>query len=106
MLMRPRHYLVEFEAPDSDGEYIATCLGIGELMTALADRIDDWAEDLVAKGMPRPIVAQFEQAVADLDEAAQQARRSAANFADYYDDARTLAARGIRIIGAPRRRAA
>ena len=105
--MHPRHrYLVEFEAPDSDGEFIATCLGIGELMTVLADQIDGWTEALVARGMPRPIVAQFEQAVADLDEAALQARRSAANFADYYEDARAIAARGIRIIGKPSRRAA
>ncbi|MQY07255.1 hypothetical protein [Actinomadura macrotermitis] len=106
MRSRARRYLVEFEAPDSDGEFIATCLAIGDLLALAADRIDDWVQDLAARGIPAPVIAQFEQVVLDLDAAAGDARRSAANFADYFEDARAIAARGIRIIGTSRRRAA
>ncbi|MGK5558432.1 hypothetical protein ACSNOI_43205 [Actinomadura kijaniata] len=102
MPARGRRYLVEFEAPDSDGEFIATCLAIGDLLTLTADHVDDWAQALAARGVPGVVLAQFDQAVTDLDEAARDARRSAANFADYFEDARTIAARGIRIIGTRR----
>ncbi|XVQ08113.1 hypothetical protein ACQP1W_36925 [Spirillospora sp. CA-255316] len=103
---RPGRYSVEFDTPDSDGEFIATCLAIAALMGGLADEVEDWAEELARRGMPPAIVLQFEHLADDLADAERAARGAAANFADYFEDARTIAARGIRIIGAPRRRAA
>ncbi|WP_026415624.1 hypothetical protein [Actinomadura oligospora] len=110
--MPPRHqphhrgYLVEFDDPDSDGEFLATCLGIGDLMAVASDLVDEWIEGLAGRGLPAPILAQFEQAAHDLDQAAIFARQSAVNFADHFEDARTVAARGLRIVGSngrPRR---
>ena len=103
---RPGRFTVEFEAPDTDGEFISTCLAIAALMGSLADTVIDWSEELTRRGMPPAIVLQFEHLADDLVDAEHAARNAAANFADYFEDARTIAARGIRIIGAPRRGAA
>lgn len=102
--MAVRRYVVEFDAPETDAEFLATCLAIGDLLALTADRVDEWANELAARGVPGPVITQFEQAVADLDDAARAARRAAVNFADYFEDARGIAARGIRIIGTPRGR--
>ncbi|MEW2353060.1 hypothetical protein [Spirillospora sp. NPDC029432] len=100
---RPGRYTVEFEAPDTDGEFIATALAISALMGGMADAVDTWSEELTRRGMPPAIVLQFQQVADDLADAEHAARRAAANFADYFEDERTIAARGIRIIGTPRR---
>ncbi|KAB2347254.1 hypothetical protein [Actinomadura rudentiformis] len=103
---RPGRYTVEFDAPDSDGEFIATSLAIATLMGGLADAVDDYTDELTRRGMPPGIVLQFEHLADNLTDAEHAARTAATNFADYFEDARTIAARGIRIIGTPRRRAA
>lgn len=103
---RHGRYTVEFDAPDSDGEFIATALAIAALMGGMADAVDAWADDLAAKGMPPAIVLQFQQTADSLWDAEDAARRSAGNFADYFEDARTIAARGIRIVGTRHRRRA
>ncbi|GAA2631015.1 hypothetical protein SMC26_23680 [Actinomadura fulvescens] len=100
---RPGRYTVEFETPDSDGEFIATALAIAALMGGLADAVEDWTGELTRRGMPPAIVLQFEYLADDLADAEHAARTAAAHFADYFEDARTIAARGIRIIGTPRR---
>ncbi|WP_301175412.1 hypothetical protein [Actinomadura geliboluensis] len=108
MLPRPRgrgpgRYVVEFDAPDTDGEFIATSLAIAALMGGMADAVDAWTEELTRRGMPPAITVQFQHLADNLTDAEHAARNAAVNFADYFEDARTIAARGIRIIGAPGR---
>ncbi|MCP2337883.1 hypothetical protein [Actinomadura rupiterrae] len=94
-----RTYLVEFDDPDSDGEFLATCLGIGDLLAVASDLVADWTQGLADRGLPAPILAQFDHATDGLDQAAIHARQAAMNFADYFEDARKVAARGLRIVG-------
>lgn len=103
---RHARYLVEFEPVDSDGEYISTCLGVADLLGLVADAVDDWIHELVARGVPAEVITHLQVMVDQLDDAAAAARRSASNFADVFEEARALAARGIKILGTPRNRAA
>ncbi|MEV4251576.1 hypothetical protein AB0J52_00250 [Spirillospora sp. NPDC049652] len=96
---RHRGYLVEFDDPDTDGEFLATCLGIGDLLAVASDLVEEWSEGLAGRGLPAPVLARVEQAALELEQSAAFARQAAVNFADYFEDARTVAARGMRIVG-------
>ncbi|MFD0687353.1 hypothetical protein [Actinomadura fibrosa] len=101
---RPGRYTIEFDTPDTDGEFIATSLAIAALVGGMADAVDDWTDELTRRGMPPAITLQFQHVADNLMDGETAARQTAANFADYFEDARTIAARGIRIIGNPHRR--
>ncbi|WP_157431842.1 hypothetical protein [Actinomadura hibisca] len=96
------HYQVVFEPPESDAEFISTCLGIAHLLAALADLAEDYRDDLIARQMPAPVVAQWTVAAEALRDGAANARRAAATFADIFEESREIAARGIRILGGRR----
>jgi hypothetical protein len=92
-------YSINLEPPSTDGEFLESCVQLGDVLKALAEHVADWADSLSALNLPRSVLAPLHTVSEGIEEAASGATRAAASFEDEFEDARDVASRGMTITG-------
>jgi hypothetical protein len=92
-------YTISLEPPSSDGEFLEQSRTVAEMLTGLAEQIEAWTDGLGTLGMPAPILQAFLAIPEALQTAAGQSVGGAQQFQEYFEDARNIAQRGMRIDG-------
>jgi hypothetical protein len=90
---------IGLEPPATDAEFLQSCAQLGDVLRSLAGQVSDWADRLAALNLPAAVLGPLLQASDRLTGAAGGTARAAAAFAGEFDDARDVAARGLRFTG-------
>jgi hypothetical protein len=92
-------YAINLEPPATDGEFLESCVQLGDLLKSLADQIGDWADGLGALNLPQSVLNPLHQVSEGITDAADGAAKAATAFEDEFEDARDVAARGMHFTG-------
>ncbi|MFD0535040.1 hypothetical protein ACFQY7_16135 [Actinomadura luteofluorescens] len=92
-------YQVEFEKPTTDAEFLESCVTLADLLRQLAKSVEEWAGEVSSLGLPKQVTAPLDAVSEGIGEAATAVNRSASTFADLFEDARDIAARGMKFTG-------
>lgn len=92
-------FSVTLEPPRADGEFLDSCLWLGNVLTVLAGQVGDWAGQLADLNLPRPVLDALRQAAGSITGAAGGTAQAAKAFEGEFEDARDVAARGMHITG-------
>jgi hypothetical protein len=95
----PHRYSINLEIPSTDGEFLESCVALGDVLKAIAAEIEEWAGSLAGLNLPSSVTQPLEAIAEGLNEAATGAARAAQAFEDEFEDARDVAARGMTITG-------
>jgi hypothetical protein len=90
---------IGLELPATDGEFLQSCAQLGGTLSSLAGQVSDWADGLAALNLPASVLDRLLQASERLADAADGTVKAAAAFQDEFDEARDVAARGMRFTG-------
>ncbi|MBO0805859.1 MAG: hypothetical protein J2P25_22655, partial [Nocardiopsaceae bacterium] len=98
--MSARHrYTINLEPPTTDGEFLDSCVHLGDVLKSLAEQVSEWAEGLGGLNLPKSVLSPLDQLSEGLTEAASGAAQAAKAFEDEFEDARDVASRGMHITG-------
>jgi hypothetical protein len=92
-------FAINLEAPTSDAEFLASCIDLGDALRGMAEEIGEWAEGIASLGLPSSVTTPLNAVAEGITEAAAGAARAASSFADEFEDAREVAARGMKFTG-------
>jgi len=92
-------YAINLEPPSTDGEFLESCVQLGDVLKALAGQVADWADSLSALNLPQSVLTPLHEVADGITDAATGAARAAAAFEDEFEDAREVASRGMTITG-------
>jgi hypothetical protein len=92
-------YTISLEPPTSDGEFLEQSRAVAEALTGLAQQVEDWTDSLGTLGMPSGILDAFRAIPEGLATAAGQSVGGAQQFQEYFEEARNIAQKGMRIDG-------
>ncbi len=87
------------DRPTSDAEFLADCAHYGAQLRRVADGIHEWVNTLHAMALPTAVLDPLHTTAVAMDAAAADLANTAASFADEFDAARDVAARGLTITG-------
>lgn len=90
---------ISLEPPTNDAEFLATLIDIGDMLKGVAEEIEGWAETIAGMGLPSSVTTPLQAIPEGITEAAQGATRAAGAFEDEFEDARDVAARGMKFTG-------
>jgi hypothetical protein len=90
---------IGLEPPATDAEFLQSCAQLGDMLRSLAGQVSDWADRLAALDLPAAVLDPLLEASDRLTGAADGTATAATAFADEFDDAREVAARGLRFTG-------
>jgi hypothetical protein len=93
------HYAINLEPPASDGEFLESCVRLGDVLKSLAAQIGTWADGLAGFNLPAAVLNPLHQVSDGITDAAAGAAQAAKAFEDEFEDARDVAARGMTITG-------
>lgn len=92
-------YAINLEPPTTDGEFLESCVALGDVLKSLAEQIGDWADGLSALNLPSSVLNPLHQVSDGITDAAAGAAQAAKAFEDEFEDARDVASRGMTITG-------
>lgn len=92
-------YAINLEHPTTDGEFLESCIQLGDVLKSLADQIGDWADGLSALNLPSSVLSPLHQVSEGITDAADGAAKAATAFENEFEDARDVAARGMHFTG-------
>lgn len=92
-------YAINLEHPTTDGEFLESCIQLGDVLKSLADQIGDWADGLSSLNLPASVLSPLHQVSEGITDAADGAAKAAAAFENEFEDARDVAARGMHFTG-------
>jgi hypothetical protein len=92
-------YAINLEHPATDGEFLESCIQLGDVLKSLADQIADWADGLSALNLPQSVLSPLHQVSEGITDAADGATKAATAFENEFEDARDVAARGMHFTG-------
>lgn len=92
-------YQVEFEKPTTDAEFLESCVTLADLLRHLAKSVEEWAGEVSSLGLPKQVTAPLDAVSEGIEGASSAVTRSASTFADLFEDARDIAARGMKFTG-------
>jgi hypothetical protein len=92
-------FAVALAPPATDSEFLDSCARLGEVLESLAGQIGCWADGLGALNLPRSVLTALHQAGDGIIAARIAAAEAARAFEDEFEDARHVAARGLRFTG-------
>lgn len=92
-------YAINLEHPATDGEFLESCIQLGDVLKSLADQIGDWADGLSALNLPQSVLSPLHQVSEGITDAADGATKAATAFENEFEDARDVAARGMHFTG-------
>ena len=92
-------YAINLEHPTTDGEFLESCVQLGDVLKSLADQITDWADGLSALNLPASVLSPLHQVSEGITDAADGAAKAATAFENEFEDARDVAARGMHFTG-------
>jgi hypothetical protein len=92
-------FAINLEHPTTDGEFLESCVQLGDALKSLADQIEEWADGLSALNLPRSVLTPLHQVSEGITDAADGATQAATAFENEFEDARDVAARGMTITG-------
>jgi hypothetical protein len=95
----PTRYAINLEPPTTDGEFLESCVALGDVLKSLAEQIGNWADGLGALNLPQSVLNPLHQVSDGITEAAAGAAQAAKAFEDEFEDARDVASRGMTITG-------
>lgn len=92
-------YALSLEPPQTDGEFLESCVQLGDVLKSLAEEIASWADGLGALNLPQSVLNPLHQVSDGIADAAAGATQAAKAFEDEFEDARDVAARGMHFTG-------
>ena len=92
-------FAINLEHPTTDGEFLESCVQLGDALKSLADQIEQWADGLSALNLPRSVLTPLHQVSEGITDAADGATQAATAFENEFEDARDVASRGMTITG-------
>ena len=92
-------FAINLEHPTTDGEFLESCVQLGDALKSLADQIEEWADGLSALNLPRSVLNPLHQVSEGITDAADGATQAATAFENEFEDARDVASRGMTITG-------
>ena len=92
-------YAINLEPPATDGEFLESCVELGDVLKSLAEQISNWADGLGALNLPASVLNPLHQVSEGITDAAAGATQAAKAFEDEFEDARDVAARGMHFTG-------
>jgi hypothetical protein len=92
-------YALNLEPPQTDGEFLESCVQLGDVLKSLAEEIANWADGLGALNLPQSVLNPLHQVSDGITDAAAGAAQAAKAFEDEFEDARDVAARGMHFTG-------
>ena len=92
-------FAINLEHPTTDGEFLESCVQLGDALKSLAGQIGEWADGLSALNLPRSVLNPLHQVSEGITDAADGATQAATAFENEFEDARDVAARGMTITG-------
>jgi hypothetical protein len=92
-------FAVSLPPPATDGELLDSCARLGEVLESLAGQIGCWADGLGALNLPQSVLTALHQAGDGITAARMAAAEAARTFEDEFEDARHVAAHGLRFTG-------
>jgi hypothetical protein len=92
-------YALNLEPPQTDGEFLESCVQLGDVLKSLAEEISNWADGLGALNLPQSVLNPLHQVSDGITDAAAGATQAAKAFEDEFEDARDVAARGMHFTG-------
>jgi hypothetical protein len=92
-------YALNLEPPQTDGEFLESCVQLGDVLKSLAEEIASWADGLGALNLPQSVLNPLHQVSDGITDAAAGATQAAKAFEDEFEDARDVAARGMHFTG-------
>ena len=92
-------FAINLEHPTTDGEFLESCVQLGDALKSLADQIEQWADGLSALNLPRSVLSPLHQVSEGITDAADGATQAATAFENEFEDARDVASRGMTITG-------
>jgi hypothetical protein len=92
-------YAINLEPPTTDGEFLESCVQLGDVLKSLADQIGEWADGLSALNLPQSVLSPLHQVSEGITDAADGATKAATAFENEFEDARDVAARGMHFTG-------
>jgi hypothetical protein len=92
-------YAINLEPPATDGEFLESCVQLGDVLKSLAEQIGDWADGLSALNLPKSVLDPLHQVSEGITDAADGAAKAAAAFEEEFEDAREVASRGMHFTG-------
>jgi hypothetical protein len=92
-------YSLNLEPPTTDGEFLESCVQLGDVLKSLAEEISNWADGLGSLNLPQSVLNPLHQVSDGITDAADGATQAATAFEDEFEDARDVAARGMHFTG-------
>jgi hypothetical protein len=92
-------YQINLERPATDGEFLESCTHLADVLKSLAAAVTEWSSDLGSLNLPKSVTNPLALVGEGIKEAADGAKQSAKAFEDEFEDARDVAARGMKITG-------
>lgn len=92
-------YMLNLEPPQTDGEFLESCVQLGDVLKSLAEEISTWADGLGSLNLPQSVLNPLHQVSDGITDAAAGATQAAKAFEDEFEDARDVAARGMHFTG-------
>jgi hypothetical protein len=92
-------FAINLEHPTTDGEFLESCVQLGDALKSLAGQIEEWADGLSALNLPRSVLNPLHQVSEGITDAADGATQAATAFENEFEDARDVASRGMTITG-------
>jgi hypothetical protein len=92
-------YAINLEPPTTDGEFLESCVQLGDVLKSLADQIGEWADGLSVLNLPTSVLSPLHQVSEGITDAADGATKAATAFENEFEDARDVAARGMHFTG-------
>ncbi len=94
-----RRYPIELPSLATDAEFLGACGCLADTLLKLAHDIEGWADVLSGLSFPRPVLAALADVTGCIAAAAVNILQAARALRSEYEDAREVAARGMRITG-------
>jgi hypothetical protein len=92
-------FAVSLPRPATDGEFLDSCARLGDVLESLANQIDCWADGLGVLNLPPSVLTPLHQAGDGITAARMAGAEAARAFEDEFEDARNVAAHGLRFTG-------
>ncbi len=92
-------FVINLEPPATDGEFLESCVQLGDVLKSLADQIGEWADGLSALNLPQTVLNPLHQVSDGITDAAAGATQAATAFENEFEDARDVASRGMHFTG-------
>jgi len=89
----------EYDTPSSDGELLATLHAAAEVARRQAQQLQEFGATLSGMGLDRSVLSPLDSAAEDFASGAQAIRNCAQQFEAHYEDARSVASRGLHFRG-------